>query len=140
MTNYSPLLCALALLGLFANPVQGAQSCWYGFSNATYGQYPPTEQVCDQVGFECQLSKLVPYGTYEMVCVDTAVCQAILINFNANPNESGYESVLCCDTNLCNYYPGQPGTPAASKGTVDRKALAWQILGVALVGFLRVSL
>jgi hypothetical protein len=104
-----------------------AQDCWVGTNNnQSVSGYPPAETPClNQPGFVCQLEQTRPQGYYNLLCVTDAVCQAVLGDYDANPSLSPYTRVICCSTNLCNSYPGQPGTLSSSAG--QKKEPDWTL-------------
>jgi hypothetical protein len=112
-----------------------AQDCWVGTNNnQSASGYPPQETAClNQPGFVCQLEQTKPQGYYNLLCTNDATCQAVLSDFNNDPGLSPYTQVICCSTNLCNSYPGQPGT-LSSPSPYPTRGLQNNLIIIAYIG------
>lgn len=86
------------------------RDCWSGTSTSSGGEYPPSVVSCSQTGLVCQRSKVTILNYYSMKCSTNEFCQRDLLD--ANSGSAIYSEVICCDSGLCNGYPGQPSGPS----------------------------
>jgi hypothetical protein len=128
---FFPFTSTLLAIFAFSSVALAGRDCWVGSSSNTSMYYPPTDTLCDVSTLVCQLGKTKPDGVYSLLCADATACQLELTNLNANPDASIYTELICCDTELCNAYPGQPNVSSGNANSVPMIL----VLSAALVGF-----
>lgn len=86
--------------------VTGIKNCWSGSNNPSAFNYPPRMVPCNGVNLVCQRNHENETNIYEMLCATIEYC--VSEYQSSDLNQSIWSEILCCFTDSCNVYPGQP--------------------------------